>query len=164
MKVIVLIGSLLGGLLLFITLLGAIAGPVPGGAAGVPALAVTRRPRRPALPLVARSRRPRRRHARTPVASVDPQAYPPTLHLVKWGKATTDAIGIHHVRGTAINNTGHDLSYAQATFRLLDREGAQVGTAVANTADLPAGARWTFDAIGTGEGALHISPPAMTGY
>jgi hypothetical protein len=110
-------------------------------------------------------RRHRRRHHQSvQTAPVDPLASEPTLHLVKLGKCWNDEIGISHVSGLAINNTGRDLSYAQVTIRLLDSSGSQVGSALANTNNLPAGATWRFVAMGAGEGATTCAGPDFEGF
>ena len=52
------------------------------------------------------------------------------------------------ISGTFTNNSDHDVSYVQLTYRLLDAEGAQLGTALANTNNLAAGGTWKFEATG----------------
>lgn len=52
------------------------------------------------------------------------------------------------ISGTFTNNSGTEVSYVQVSYRLLDAEGAQIGTAYANTNNLPAGGTWKFEAMG----------------
>ena len=52
------------------------------------------------------------------------------------------------ISGTFTNNSDAEVSYVQVSYRLLDAEGAQIGTAYANTNNLPAGGTWKFEAVG----------------
>lgn len=52
------------------------------------------------------------------------------------------------ISGTFTNNSDAEVSYVQVSYRLLDAEGAQIGTAYANTNNLPAGGMWKFEAMG----------------
>ena len=52
------------------------------------------------------------------------------------------------ISGTFTNNSDTEVSYVQVSYRLLDAEGAQIGTAYANTNNLPAGGTWKFEAMG----------------
>ena len=52
------------------------------------------------------------------------------------------------ISGTFTNNSDAEVSYVQVSYRLLDAEGAQIGTAYANTNNLPAGGTWKFEAMG----------------
>lgn len=87
-----------------------------------------------------------------------------TLHLAAISRWSVGAFGMVEIHGTAINNSGHDLSYAQISFRLLDKEGAQVGTALANVANLSSGSRWRFTASGVGEGAVRLETGEITAF
>lgn len=60
---------------------------------------------------------------------------------------TIGEMGMDKIQGQAVNNTGHAISYAQAEFTLYDSSGAQVDTALANTANLAPGATWKFQAV-----------------
>jgi hypothetical protein len=51
------------------------------------------------------------------------------------------------ITGTVENRRPRRVSYAQITFAIADESGAQVGTALANIADLAAGGRWNFKAV-----------------
>ena len=53
------------------------------------------------------------------------------------------------ITGTLTNNTDSDKSYIQVSYNLYDADGAQVGTALANTNNLKAGGTWKFEATGT---------------
>lgn len=52
------------------------------------------------------------------------------------------------ISGTFTNNSDAEVSYVQVSYRLLDAEGAQIGTAYANTNNLSAGGTWKFEAMG----------------
>ena len=52
------------------------------------------------------------------------------------------------ISGTFTNNSDAEVSYVQVSYRLLDAEGAQIGTAYTNTNNLPAGGTWKFEAMG----------------
>lgn len=53
------------------------------------------------------------------------------------------------INGTLTNNSDSDKSYIQVSYNLYDSDGAQVGTALANTNNLKAGGTWKFSAVGT---------------
>lgn len=50
------------------------------------------------------------------------------------------------------------MSYIQVEYNLYDADGAQVGTALANTNNLKAGGTWKFEAVGT------ASPDEVASY
>ena len=54
-----------------------------------------------------------------------------------------------YINGTLTNNTENEASYIQVEYNLYDADGAQVGTALANTNNLKAGGTWKFEAVGT---------------
>lgn len=54
-----------------------------------------------------------------------------------------------YVNGTLTNNSGHDLNYIQVEYVLYDSDGAQIGTALANTNNLKSDGVWKFEAIST---------------
>ena len=60
------------------------------------------------------------------------------------------------VRGTAVNNTGSELSYVEATATFLDSEGTQIGEGLDNVSDLAGGREWEFDCMFTGDDASRI--------
>jgi len=60
------------------------------------------------------------------------------------------------VRGTAVNNTGSEISYVEATATFLDSEGTQIGEGLDNVSDLAGGREWEFDCMFTGQDASRI--------
>src|ERR1700689_2454014 len=50
--------------------------------------------------------------------------------------------------GTVKNNCGRDFSYVEIEFKLFDRKGNVLGTAIANQANLRAGEPWRYKAPG----------------
>lgn len=58
-----------------------------------------------------------------------------------------------YITGTLTNNTEDDKSYIQVSYNLYDADGAQIGTALANTNNLKAGGVWKFEAVSTVEPA-----------
>lgn len=52
-----------------------------------------------------------------------------------------------YVKGTLTNNSSRDLSYIQVEYVLYDSDGAQIGTALANTNNLKSGGVWKFEAM-----------------
>lgn len=58
-----------------------------------------------------------------------------------------------YITGTLTNNTEDEKSYIQVSYNLYDADGAQIGTALANTNNLKAGGAWKFEAVGTVEPA-----------
>lgn len=54
-----------------------------------------------------------------------------------------------YVSGTVKNTCGRDFSYVEVSFKLIDREGNIVGTAVANQTNLKDGETWKFQAMET---------------
>ena len=63
-----------------------------------------------------------------------------------------------YINGTLTNNTENEVSYIQVEYNLYDADGAQVGTALANTNNLKAGGTWKFEAVGT------ASPDEVASY
>lgn len=53
------------------------------------------------------------------------------------------------INGTLTNNTDNEVSYIQVEYNLYDADGAQIGTALANTNNLQPGGTWKFEAVGT---------------
>lgn len=58
-----------------------------------------------------------------------------------------------YITGTLTNNTDRDLDYIQVEYVLYDADGAQIGTALANTNNLKAGGAWKFEAAAFEDGA-----------
>lgn len=63
-----------------------------------------------------------------------------------------------YITGTLTNNTDNEVSYIQVEYNLYDADGAQIGTALANTNNLKAGGTWKFEAVGT------ASPDEVASY
>ena len=63
-----------------------------------------------------------------------------------------------YITGTLTNNTDGQVSYIQVEYNLYDADGAQVGTALANTNNLQSGGVWKFEAVGT------ASPDEVASY
>ena len=55
--------------------------------------------------------------------------------------------------GTLTNNKDTDVSYVQVEYVLYDADGAQIGTALANTNNLKAGGSWKYEAYVTADAA-----------
>lgn len=53
------------------------------------------------------------------------------------------------ITGTFTNTSGTKVSYVQVSYNLFDADGAQIGTALANTSNLAADGTWKFEAFGT---------------
>ncbi|MEG2210926.1 MAG: FxLYD domain-containing protein, partial [Raoultibacter sp.] len=60
--------------------------------------------------------------------------------------------GMYGVSGAFTNVTDKEIGYVQISYSLLDAEGAQVGTVLANTSNLGAGAVWKYEAMGSASG------------
>ncbi len=72
--------------------------------------------------------------------------------------ADTSNMFSYSVTGKLTNNTDKKVSYVQVTYILKDADGAQVGTALANTNDLAAGGVWKFSALGS------VSPDKVASF
>lgn len=63
---------------------------------------------------------------------------------------SSDEYGISYkIEGTIKNNTDKQYNYVQVTFNLYDKDGAQIGSALANINNLEANGLWKFKAIGS---------------
>ena len=69
------------------------------------------------------------------------------VYLIKTLRANGDEYGTRTITGIVENRTGHRVGYAQISFNLFDRSGAQVGSAWATVTPLAAGDRWRFRAV-----------------
>lgn len=58
-----------------------------------------------------------------------------------------------YITGTLTNNQDSDVSYVQVEYVLHDADGAQIGTAFANTNNLKAGGSWKYQAYVTADAA-----------
>lgn len=56
---------------------------------------------------------------------------------------------VTQITGTFTNTSGKELDYVQLSYNLYDSDGAQIGTAYANTTHLANGAVWKFEAYCT---------------
>lgn len=59
----------------------------------------------------------------------------------------TDSMATY-IKGVIKNNSGRDVSYAQITYTLYDKDGNQLGTAMDNINDLKKDGTWKFKAMG----------------
>lgn len=78
-------------------------------------------------------------------------------------RGTGDRLG-GQITGTVVNRRGKELRYAQITFKLYDKSGAQVGTALANISGLEAGGRWNFKASTFGKDFAEFKLGELVGY
>lgn len=62
------------------------------------------------------------------------------------GEKLTSDYGLAKITGTLTNNTGADVDYVQVEYVLYDKDGAQIDTAYANTANLKKDGVWKFEA------------------
>lgn len=58
-----------------------------------------------------------------------------------------------YITGTLTNNKDTDVNYVQVEYVLYDADGAQIGTALANTNNLKAGGSWKYEAYVTADAA-----------
>ncbi|MEG0845000.1 MAG: FxLYD domain-containing protein [Raoultibacter sp.] len=75
--------------------------------------------------------------------------------------------GLYGVSGTFTNLTDKEIGYVQITYSLLDADGAQVGTSLANTSNLAAGGIWKYETVGTTSGdavAVSFKMSKVTGF
>lgn len=82
----------------------------------------------------------------------EPEPEPEPYAVADEALDTSNPYGVK-ITGTLTNNTDQDKSYIQVSYNLYDADGAQVGTALANTNNLKAGGTWKYEAIGTVEPA-----------
>ena len=68
------------------------------------------------------------------------------LHRRRGGTHTSNPYATY-ITGTLTNNKDTDVSYVQIEYVLYDADGAQIGTALANTSNLKAGGVWKFEAV-----------------
>lgn len=85
------------------------------------------------------------REALAEASTPQPEPEKPDLELLDYEAVGTDIGG--EITGTIRNNTAKRYNYAQATFVLLDNDGNQVGSALANVNGLEAGRTWKFKAV-----------------
>ena len=68
------------------------------------------------------------------------------LEEVDAPQIVTGDFGIKTINGSYKNVSGATISYAQVTFALFDKNGAQIGTAVANINNIAKDAVWKYSA------------------
>ena len=71
-----------------------------------------------------------------------------------------------YISGIIKNNAGKEISYAQITFNLFDKDGNQLGTAMANISNLAKDATWKFKAMGinTDDAVASYKLAEITGF
>jgi uncharacterized protein YdeI (YjbR/CyaY-like superfamily) len=69
------------------------------------------------------------------------------FELVGEVEQETDQIATY-LKGIVKNNSGKDCTYVQITFNLYDKDGNQIGTALANVNNLEKDGTWKFKALG----------------
>lgn len=78
---------------------------------------------------------------------------------------TYDEIGFaFYIEGTIRNNTNKEYSYVQVTFNTYDKDGAQLGTALANINNLEANGVWKYKAIAMAENIASYKLAEITGW
>ncbi len=78
------------------------------------------------------------------VQAPEPEPYTVTEEVMD----TSNGFAVY-IDGTLTNNTENEVGYIQVEYNLYDADGAQVGTALANTNNLQPGGTWKFEALGT---------------
>lgn len=73
-------------------------------------------------------------------------------------KDTRDSYSLY-IEGTLKNNTNKEASYVQVSYNLFDKNGNQIGTALANTNNLAPGGTWKFKAM-----AMIDNPKEVASY
>ena len=62
--------------------------------------------------------------------------------------------GACYINGVIKNVSADDKDYVQITFTLYDKDGNNIGTAVANSTNVKAEGTWKFKAVGTATGEI----------
>lgn len=68
------------------------------------------------------------------------------------------------ISGTLTNATDKQVGYIQLSYTLYDADGAQIGTAFANTSNLDAGGVWKFEAVGLEGNVADYKLADVTGF
>lgn len=84
-------------------------------------------------------------------------------YVIEGVEMTTDGFSTT-ISGTLTNTTDKEVGYIQLSYTLYDADGAQVGTAFANTNNLDAGGVWKFEAIGLEENVADYKLADVTGF
>ena len=80
-------------------------------------------------------------------------------------KQYEDSIGSYYIEGIVTNKIDYDYSYTQIDFICYDKDGNNLGTAMANTNNLLANETWRFKAIGLFDGKVdHCDFKEVTGW
>lgn len=69
-----------------------------------------------------------------------------------------------YIEGTIKNNTDKNYSYVQVTFNTYDKDGAQLGTALANINNLEANGIWRYKAMTTADNIASYKLAEITGW
>lgn len=86
----------------------------------------------------------------------------PELELLESHQEKGDFIS--YVAGTIKNNNDHKVSYVQIEINLYDKSGAQVGSTMANIANLDAQGTWKFKAMVTEKTARSYKIKGITAF
>lgn len=84
-------------------------------------------------------------------------------YVIEGVEITTDEFSTT-ISGTLTNTTDKEVGYIQLSYTLYDADGAQIGTAFANTNHLDAGGVWRFEAIGLEENVADYKLADVTGF
>jgi hypothetical protein len=84
------------------------------------------------------------------------------VFLKKTMKVTKEGFGA--VTGIVENRSGRQVSYAQIVFAAFDKDGNQVGSAMANVNNLADGGKWKFNAGLLVDNAASVKFTELTGF
>lgn len=86
----------------------------------------------------------------------------PNLEVIEKSQGTgSDS---NYIVGKIRNNDDKEYKYVQVSFNLYDKEGNQVGTAMANTTNLEAKGTWKFRALVIEKDTVRFELKDITGY
>ena len=88
------------------------------------------------------------------------------LRIRSWRETVSGTTGDFGgtIKGVVENRRSRKLNYAQITFNLYDKSGAQVGSAMANINGLEPGGRWKFEANSFGKDFSRYKFSELTGF
>lgn len=69
-----------------------------------------------------------------------------------------------YIVGTIRNNSDKEYSYVGVEINLYDKDGAQVGSTLANTTNLEAGGKWKFKAVVLEDGVKSFKIKDISGF
>jgi len=72
--------------------------------------------------------------------------------------------GLRYIVGSVRNQSAKQYKYVQVQFTLYDKDGAQVGSALANVTNLEANGLWKFKAIVLEDSAMKAKFAELTGW